>query len=85
MKNRVTRVGFVALLAVVLVFFGRALVWQPDVYGAVAQLGPRGISTVGDYVWYDADLSGLPDAGEPGIDNVLIKLYRDDGDALFEP
>ena len=73
-----------ALLAVLLVFLA-ALGLAAGRPWRCWQLGPRGISTVGDYVWYDADLSGLPDAGEPGIDNVLVKLYRDDGDALFEP
>jgi hypothetical protein len=46
---------------------------------------PQGQSTLGDYVWHDTSLNGLPEGGEQGIDNVLVKLYLDDGDAIYEP
>jgi hypothetical protein len=32
---------------------------------------------IGDFVWYDADGDGIEDAGEPGIANVTLDLYRD--------
>lgn len=31
---------------------------------------------VGDFVWYDLDDDGVQDAGEPGIENVLVELWR---------
>jgi YVTN family beta-propeller protein len=37
-------------------------------------------AAIGDYVWYDADGDGLQDVHEPGIGNVTIDLWRDDGD-----
>ena len=40
---------------------------------------------IGDYIWYDADADGVQDLGEPGIANVTVDLYRDDGDGVFEP
>ena len=31
---------------------------------------------VGDRVWSDLNANGLQDAGEPGIDNVVVSLYE---------
>jgi hypothetical protein len=45
----------------------------------------RASSTLGDYVWLDADRDGIQDAGEAGIANVTLDLYQDDGDNVFEP
>jgi YVTN family beta-propeller protein len=53
--------------------------------GPVRGAPPAGVATLGDLVWYDTNRSGQPDPGEIGIDNVLVELYRDDGDAVFEP
>ncbi|WP_182870577.1 SdrD B-like domain-containing protein [Rhodopirellula sp. JC639] len=40
---------------------------------------------LGDYVWYDNDLDGIQDGGEPGVENVTVNLYRDgDGDGIPE-
>lgn len=44
---------------------------------------PNGTAAVGDRVWYDADNNGLQDAGELGIQDVLVCLYRDDGNGYF--
>jgi YVTN family beta-propeller protein len=52
---------------------------------AVPPAAPLGESTLGDFVWYDTDLSGYPDPGEPGIDGVWVKLYIDNGDSVFRP
>jgi uncharacterized repeat protein (TIGR01451 family) len=51
-----------------------------------ADVGLKGRSiAVGDMLWYDADADGLQDAGEPGIGNVTLDLYFDDGDNAFNP
>ncbi|MEK7253118.1 MAG: SdrD B-like domain-containing protein, partial [Bacteroidota bacterium] len=34
--------------------------------------------TIGDFVWKDLDKDGIQDAGEPGCQGVLVKLYRCD-------
>ena len=53
---------------------------------ATATVTPvSGKSSIGDFVWYDANGNGIADAGEYGIDNVLVRLFRDDGDGIFEP
>ena len=36
-------------------------------------------ATIGDLVWYDTDRDGYQDVGEPGIGNVDVNLYRDNG------
>ena len=36
-------------------------------------------AAIGDLVWYDTDQDGFEDVGEPGIANVQVKLYRDNG------
>ena len=33
-------------------------------------------AVLGDYVWEDIDHDGLQDAGEPGVNGVLVTLYR---------
>ncbi|MBK7781193.1 MAG: DUF11 domain-containing protein [Ardenticatenia bacterium] len=45
----------------------------------------QGRGVIGDFVWADADRDGLQDSGEPGIPNVTLNLYRDDGDGIYEP
>jgi len=48
-------------------------------------------ASIGDYVWNDADVDGLQDPDEgndgnpDGINGVNVRLYRDDGDGIFEP
>ncbi len=44
----------------------------------------RVTSTIGDYVWLDANRDGVQDAGERGIANVTVALYSDpDGDGDY--
>jgi uncharacterized repeat protein (TIGR01451 family) len=51
-----------------------------------ADVGLRGQATaVGDTIWYDADADGLQDPREPGIGNITLDLYFDDGDGVFNP
>ncbi|MEM7535401.1 MAG: SdrD B-like domain-containing protein [Chloroflexota bacterium] len=49
---------------------------------------PAGTSTLGNYVWHDADEDGLQDGpeGTPelGIDGVLVQLYVDNNDGIFD-
>ena len=73
-------VGIGGLLALILATAGLAALEQPS-----NALSPQGQSTLGDYVWYDTNLNGWPDAGESGIDGVLVKLWLDDNDGVFEP
>lgn len=42
-------------------------------------------STLGDYIWDDEDGDGVQDGGEPGLDNVTVDLYIDNGNSIFEP
>lgn len=35
--------------------------------------------TVGDFIWHDQNANGLQDEGEPGIENVVVRLYHADG------
>ncbi len=41
--------------------------------------GLKGTGSIGDFVWYDNNRNGLQDAGEPGINNVLVTLTSSDG------
>ncbi len=36
-------------------------------------------SKVGDYIWFDANANGVQDAGESGINDIEVKLYKNDG------
>ncbi|RIL10424.1 hypothetical protein DCC79_08055, partial [bacterium] len=38
---------------------------------------------VGDRVWLDADRDGVQDGAEAGLPNVTLRLYRDNGDGVF--
>ncbi len=42
-------------------------------------------AALGDYVWYDASNDGLQDVGEPGLGNITLRLYRDNGNGVCEP
>jgi len=42
-------------------------------------------SSLGDLVWNDINGDGLQDSDEPGIENVVVNLYLDDGDGEFNP
>ncbi|RLG19970.1 hypothetical protein DRN74_06160 [Candidatus Micrarchaeota archaeon] len=70
-----------ALLVLTLASVGWAAPMKLTINGA----SPQGQSTLGDYVWYDANRNGWPDGGETGFDGVLVKLWLDDGDGVFEP
>ena len=49
-------------------------------------LQPPGTGSIGDYVWLDKDNDGVQDAGESGMPNVTVRLYRDlDGNGLYDP
>lgn len=50
-----------------------------------ADFGYVGTGVIGDFVWYDGDGDGVQDNGENGISNVVIVLYKDDGDGILEP
>lgn len=41
--------------------------------------------SIGDRVWHDLNSDGVQDAGEPGLNGVLIELYADNGDGVFNP
>jgi len=41
-----------------------------------APSAPLGKSTLGDYVWHDTNADGIQDAGETGIDGVIVNLYQ---------
>ncbi|HWB03778.1 MAG TPA: GEVED domain-containing protein [Verrucomicrobiales bacterium] len=50
----------------------------------VQALSPTGVA-YGDTVWNDADSDGIQDATEPGVNDVLVELYRDNGDNVADP
>ncbi len=51
-----------------------------------ADFGYTRPSSIGDFVWYDADKDGIEDVDEPGIPNVTVDLYRDtDGSGTLTP
>ena len=55
-----------------------------DLPAAVAHV-PEGQSTLGNLVWHDIDLGGSQNPNEPGINRVLVKLYQDNNDGIFDP
>jgi uncharacterized repeat protein (TIGR01451 family) len=65
----------------------------PYIHASPSKLGTNTIyaepgvcpGEIGDTVWNDLDHDGVLDAGEPGLAGVQVKLYRDDGDLLFDP
>jgi len=38
--------------------------------------------TIGDYIWHDLNRNGIQDAGEPGIDGVVVNLYDNSNNLL---
>jgi len=64
----------------------RAVAPRPDV-GPLAVVGPQvtdRMGFIGDLVWNDQNSNGWPDASEPGINGVVVKLWEDrDGDGTL--
>ena len=78
-------VALTALSAIIMVQ-STVAVGEPDAaMGIVAPHSPAGISTIGDFVWYDDNRDGNQDAGEQGIDGVLVNVWLDNGDGVFNP
>ena len=46
---------------------------------------PAGPSSIAGVVWEDSDGDDLPEVGEVGLNQVLLNLFKDDGDGIFEP
>ena len=42
-------------------------------------------ASIGDRVWNDTNNNQVQDTGENGINGVTVRLYKDDGDNVFEP
>jgi len=72
----------VAVTAGVVDETGSALATRQSV--ACVDIEPRP-GAIGDYVWYDANGNGIEDVAEPGIANVTLRLYRDNGNGVFDP
>ncbi len=52
---------------------------------AYAQLTFREFNTsVGDFVWEDLNANGIQDPGEPGINDVTVQLFTEDGEVVYE-
>ena len=62
-----------------------AIVLPEKGFNPTADFGYTQPGAIGDYVWYDANGDGIQDVFEPGIGNVTLKLYRDNGDNVFNP
>jgi len=43
------------------------------------------LATLGDFIWEDANADGIQDPSEPGITGVVVNLYLDNGDGVFDP
>jgi uncharacterized repeat protein (TIGR01451 family) len=41
--------------------------------------------SLGNLVWKDTNNNGLKDASESGVGNVVVELWRDDGNGTFDP
>ncbi|WP_108993164.1 SdrD B-like domain-containing protein [Paenibacillus agaridevorans] len=42
-------------------------------------LGLQAKGKIGDFVWFDKNDNGSQDAGEPGIENIIVELYKKTG------
>ncbi len=55
-----------------------------DIEAFACSVPPTG--SIGDWVWNDANGNGAQDEGASyGLGGITLRLYRDDGDHLFEP
>ncbi|MHA7967335.1 SdrD B-like domain-containing protein [Paenibacillus sp. CAU 1782] len=41
--------------------------------------GVVALGKIGDYVWFDSNDNGIQETGEPGIQGIEVKLYKDNG------
>jgi len=47
--------------------------------GDLVDMGIYRLASIGDTVWLDEDADGVQDAGEAGIENVVVELFNADG------
>ena len=45
--------------------------------------GPGGVLSLGNYIWKDDNNNGIVDAGETPIANVIVDLFVDNGDGIY--
>ncbi len=45
----------------------------------------RGNGRIGNLIWEDSNQDGIVNGVESGIPNVVVELYQDDGDGIFNP
>ena len=62
--------------------FGQPVPGDEDTAGVVV-ITATGV--IGDRVWLDCNGNRVLDPGEPGLANVRLFLYRDNGDGMFDP
>ncbi|NOX63486.1 MAG: hypothetical protein GXP42_16305 [Chloroflexi bacterium] len=68
-------------LSVLLLFILINSLWLPS----TAAISLRSQAVIGGLLWRDYNGNGLQDEDDGmGIDGVVVRLFRDDGDALFE-
>jgi hypothetical protein len=80
--------GFIAVLCLCVVALPWSVRAAPGYDGEPrGQFAPRTslAGAIGDFIWYDANANGVEDIGEPGIANVTVNLYLDDGNGVFDP
>ena len=74
---------FIIIGVLALVLFTQMTVSHADPFS------PQGASTLGDFVWHDSNVDGQKESStewdSSGIDGVVVKLYEDDLDGVFEP
>lgn len=55
---------------------------QPGECNLTISAGVYELSSIGDFIWSDENRNGLQDAGEPGIENVVVNLYNQSNELL---
>jgi uncharacterized repeat protein (TIGR01451 family) len=44
-----------------------------------------GSSSIGDFFWHDLNKNGIQDVGEPGVEGIVVTLYRSDVGSVGQP
>jgi len=55
---------------------------QGGEYDSTFDAGLVLLVNIGDFVWHDLDADGIQDPGEPGIEDVVVKLYNEDNELI---
>jgi hypothetical protein len=59
--------------------------YDPTWDAGLIDISTFGSSSIGDFFWHDLNKDGIQDVGEPGVEGIVVTLYRSDSGSVGQP